>query len=47
LQDAIKDFNEGNVIKDFTYTFSTGNYIDSLELHGNVVLAEPVKWILH
>ena len=30
--DAIKDFNEGNVLKGFTYTFSTGSYIDSLEI---------------
>jgi hypothetical protein len=40
---AIKDYNEGNVIKEFTYIFSTGNYIDSLELHGKVVLAETGK----
>jgi hypothetical protein len=37
---AVKDFNEGNVLKGFSYTFSTGNYIDSLELKGNVILAE-------
>lgn len=40
---AIKDYNEGNPIKDFTYIFSTGSYIDSLELGGNVVLAENGK----
>ncbi len=40
---AIKDFNEGNVLKNFTYTFSTGNYIDSLELSGTVILAETGK----
>ncbi|OSZ81021.1 hypothetical protein CAP36_07235 [Chitinophagaceae bacterium IBVUCB2] len=40
---AIKDYNEGNVLKNFTYTFSTGNYIDSLELKGSVVLAETGK----
>jgi Bacterial Ig-like domain len=40
---AIKDYNEGNVIKEFTYIFSTGNYLDSLELHGRVVLAETGK----
>lgn len=40
---AIKDYNEGNVIKEFTYTFSTGSYIDSLELQGKVVLAETGK----
>jgi len=38
--DAVKDFNEGNVMKGFSYTFSTGNYIDSLEMKGNVILAE-------
>ena len=38
--DAIKDYNEGNVLKNFTYIFSTGSTIDSLELKGKVVLAE-------
>jgi hypothetical protein len=37
---AIKDFNEGNVAKGFTYTFSTGPRIDSLEFRGKVVMAE-------
>ncbi len=41
--DAIKDYTEGNPLKQFTYTFSTGKYIDSLELTGNVVLAETGK----
>ncbi|MBI5857971.1 MAG: Ig-like domain-containing protein [Sphingobacteriales bacterium] len=40
---AIKDFTEGNAFKNFTYTFSTGNYIDSLELQGKVLLAESGK----
>lgn len=40
---ALKDFTEGNIIKNFTYTFSTGKYIDSLELKGKVVLAETGK----
>lgn len=40
---AIKDYTEGNPIKDFIYTFSTGRYIDSLELTGKVVLAENGK----
>lgn len=40
---AVKDFNEGNVLKNLSYTFSTGNYIDSLEFSGNVVLAESGK----
>ncbi|MEO5563313.1 MAG: Ig-like domain-containing domain [Chitinophagaceae bacterium] len=37
---SIKDINEGNVMKDFTYTYSTGSYIDSLEFSGRVLLAE-------
>ena len=37
---TIKDVNEGNMMKNFTYTFSTGPYFDSLEFTGNVVLAE-------
>lgn len=40
---AIKDFNEGNPLKEFTYTFSTGRYIDSLELSGKLILAENGK----
>ncbi len=40
---AIRDVNEGNIIKEFTYVFSTGPYIDSLELSGTVVLAEDGK----
>lgn len=40
---AIKDFTEGNPVKGFTYTFSTGNYIDSLELRGKVLMAETGK----
>ncbi len=37
---AIKDVNEGNVLKDFVYVFSTGSTIDSNTLTGKVVLAE-------
>ncbi|HWR34121.1 MAG TPA: Ig-like domain-containing protein, partial [Chitinophagaceae bacterium] len=40
---ALKDFTEGNPVKGFTYTFSTGPYIDSLELKGKIVLAETGK----
>ncbi len=40
---AIKDYTEGNPLKNFTYTFSTGRYIDSLELSGQVILAENGK----
>lgn len=37
---AIKDVNEGNVMKNYTYLFTTGNYFDSLQFSGNVILAE-------
>jgi len=34
--DAIQDYNEGNKLSNFTYVISTGNYIDSLRIKGNV-----------
>jgi hypothetical protein len=37
---AIVDINEGNPLTNFTYTFSTGPALDSLELNGRVILAE-------
>ncbi|MEO5593564.1 MAG: Ig-like domain-containing protein [Chitinophagaceae bacterium] len=37
---SIKDVNEGNILKNFTYVFSTGAYIDSLELTGRVQIAQ-------
>ena len=40
---AVRDYTEGNPINNFRYTFSTGPYIDSLELRGKVVLAETGK----
>lgn len=40
---AVKDFTEGNIAKGLRYTFSTGNYIDSLELLGQVIIAETGK----
>lgn len=40
---AIKDINEANVLKNFSYTFSTGNTIDSLRLTGKVIMAETGK----
>jgi hypothetical protein len=33
---AIVDVNEGNVLKNFTYVFSTGGHIDSLSISGTV-----------
>ncbi len=41
--DAIRDVNEGNVMKNFVYVFSTGSTIDSNSLSGKVVLAETGK----
>jgi hypothetical protein len=40
---AIRDINESNILKNFTYIFSTGSTFDSLTLGGNVVLAENGK----
>jgi hypothetical protein len=38
--DAIIDITEGNAAKNFVYTFSTGPFLDSLEISGKVLLAE-------
>ncbi len=35
--DAIKDYHEGNVLQDYSYVFSTGPTLDSLQLKGRVV----------
>lgn len=46
--DAITDNNEGNPMGNFTYSFSTGDHIDTLEVSGYVLDAEnlePVKGI--
>lgn len=40
---AIRDNNEGNPFRNFTYVFSTGNTIDSLQLSGQVIIAETGK----
>ncbi|GGH80976.1 hypothetical protein GCM10011379_52650 [Filimonas zeae] len=40
---SIKDVNEGNVARELTYVFSTGDYIDSNFLEGQVQLAETGK----
>ena len=40
---AIRDINEGNVLKDFTYIFSTGNTIDENTISGKVILAQTGK----
>jgi len=40
---AIRDVDEGNILKNFTYVFSTGNYLDSMQLSGNVIIANTGK----
>lgn len=49
FSDAIVDNNEGNPLGDFTFTFSTGTAIDTLQVSGTVLDAsnlEPVKGML-
>ncbi|MCQ2223431.1 MAG: Ig-like domain-containing protein [Bacteroidaceae bacterium] len=49
FSDAVQDNNEGNPMGLFTYSFSTGDVIDSMEVSGTVLDAsnlEPVKGIL-
>ncbi len=43
LGNAIHDNNENNILKDFSYVFSTGPVIDSLKFNGKVTLAETGK----
>ncbi len=40
---SIKDLHEGNVFKDYVYSFSTGDYIDTLRIAGKVLNAEDKK----
>ena len=40
---AVTDVNENNPFRHYTYVFSTGPYIDSLQLSGRVLLAENGK----
>ncbi len=40
---AIRDVNEGNILRNFTYVFSTGSYIDSMEYSGRVLVANTGK----
>ena len=47
--DAIVDNNEGNPMGNFTYSFSTGDHIDTMEVSGTLLEAEnlePVKGML-
>ncbi len=40
---SIVDFNESNALVNYYYAFSTGNYIDSLKIFGNVLNAFDLK----
>ena len=40
---AIQDNNEGNPYKNFSYVFSTGKTIDSLQISGRVIIAQTGK----
>lgn len=49
FSDAISDNNEGNPMGNYTYSFSTGAAIDTMEVSGHVLESEnlePVKGIL-
>ena len=49
FSDAITDNNEENPLGNYTYTFSTGDHIDTLEVSGYILNAEdlePIKGIL-
>lgn len=49
FSDAITDNNENNPLGNYTYTFSTGDHIDTMEVAGYVLDAqslEPIKGIL-
>ena len=40
---GIKDVNEGNILRNFSYVFSTGDHIDSGQFVGNVLIAQTGK----
>lgn len=49
FSDCISDNNEDNPMGNYTFTFSTGDHIDTMEVSGNVIDAEtmePVKGAL-
>ena len=43
IGNSIQDINENNPFRNFTYVFSTGSYIDSLQFSGNLKLAQTGK----
>lgn len=53
FQDAIRDLNEGNVIENYQFVFSTGAYIDSLSFTGlalnafDLEIPQDITVVLH
>ena len=43
FQNAIKDLNEGNILEDYKFVFSTGEVLDSLSVTGNVYNADNLE----
>lgn len=43
FRDAIKDLNEGNILQNFQFVFSTGPVIDSLSVTGNIYKANDLE----
>ncbi len=41
--DAISDFNEGNVIQSFRFSFSTGTTVDSMQVSGHLFEADDLS----
>ena len=46
FSDAIVDNNEGNPMGNFSFSFSTGNQIDTMEVAGTVLLAEDLDPVM-
>lgn len=40
---SIRDINENNILRDYKFIFSTGNTLDTKEVHGKIILAETGK----
>ena len=43
FQDGIKDLNEGNILQNYQFVFSTGAVIDSLSVTGNIYNASDLE----
>lgn len=37
--ESLRDYNEGNILRNYEYSFSTGSHLDTLSLNGKVILA--------